>query len=196
MWRFIDWPRFTFPVAVSLKRFFAPRWRVVFSFAFGFLMIPLALRLAGGSGGRLRVVFLRLRLLAFRGTGGLLAGLLRLRDLLLGRQDLDHRHAFLPRGHLDQGDLGELGGQARQDPVPDLAVYELAAAEDDGGLHLVPVLQEPLGVAALELEVVLVDLGPELQLLDDDVLLVLARLGLTLVLLIEELSRVHDAAHR
>src|SRR6185295_5727509 len=58
------------------------------------------------------------------------------------------------------------------------------------------VQQEALRVALLELEVVLVDLGPELHFLHLDVLLVLARLRLPLRLLIEELSGVHDPADR
>src|SRR3989441_902234 len=53
-----------------------------------------------------------------------------------------------------------------------------------------------LHLPPLELEVVLVDLGPELHFLDLDVLLVLARLGLALGLLVEELSGVHDPADR
>ena len=85
-------------------------------------------------------------------------------------------------------------GQPVQDPPADLAVHQLAAAEDHGALDLVAVLEEPLGVAPLELEVVLVDLGAELHLLDLDVPLVLARLRLPLGLLVEELSRVHDPA--
>ena len=46
-----------------------------------------------------------------------------------------------------------------QDAAPDLVVHDLAAAEDDGRLHLVAFQQEALGVALLELEVVLVDLA-------------------------------------
>ena len=48
----------------------------------------------------------------------------------------------------------------------------------------------------LNCEVVLVDLGPELHLLDLDVPLVLPRLGLALGLLVEELPGVHDPADR
>ena len=49
---------------------------------------------------------------------------------------------------------------------------------------------------SLELEVVLVDLRPELDFLDLDVALVLPRLRLPLRLLVEELPEVHDPADR
>ncbi len=61
---------------------------------------------------------------------------------------------------------------------------------------LLPSSEEALDVAPLEGEVVLVDLRPELHFLDLDVPLVLARLGLALALLVEELAGVHDPAHR
>src|SRR5918911_852599 len=72
----------------------------------------------------------------------------------------------------------------------------LAAAEHDGHLHLVAVLEEALDMAFLGGVVVRVDLGPQLDLLDGDRRLVLAReLGL-LLLLVAVLRVVHDAADR
>src|SRR5262245_66519541 len=119
MWRFIDWPRLILPFAVILKRLTAARF--VFSlslpFFFGFLMVSLGLR--GGAGGlavargllglarRLLRLGLGLGLLAV----ALLRGL-RLRlgrdDVLLRRQDLHHRVAFLARRRLDQHVVAEL----------------------------------------------------------------------------------------
>src|SRR5688572_7121423 len=51
MWRFMEWPRLTLPVAVSLNRFTAPRLLLSFSFFLGFLISFLAL--AGRRGGQL-----------------------------------------------------------------------------------------------------------------------------------------------
>src|SRR5438477_5721618 len=78
----------------------------------------------------------------------------------------------------------------------ELHVRHLAAAEADRGLDLVAVLQEADDVVLLEIEVMLVDAGAELHLLDDDHLLLLLRLAGLLLLLEDELSVVHDLAHR
>jgi hypothetical protein len=51
-------------------------------------------------------------------------------------------------------------------------------------------------VVLLEVEVVLVDAGAELHLLDDDDLLLLLRFAFLLLFLEEELAVVHDLAHR
>src|SRR4029450_2440700 len=177
MWRFIDCPRLILPLAVILKRFTAARFvfSLSFPFFFGFLMSSLALR-----GGARRLGFARglLRLATGllrrarvpagglrRGRGGL--GLGR-DDFLLRRQDLHHRVALLARRRLDQHGVAELHGQPVQDLAPDLAVDDLAAAEDHERLHLVAVQQEAFHVAPLESEVVLVHLRPELHFLDLD----------------------------
>src|SRR5262249_38633808 len=57
-------------------------------------------------------------------------------------------------------------------------------------------LEEALDVLLLELVVVLVDLGPELDLLDLDHLLVLSRLARALLLLVLVLAEIHDSANR
>ena len=72
----------------------------------------------------------------------------------------------------------------------------LAAAEADGRLHLVAVLEKADDVVLLEVEVVLVDAGAELHLLDDDHLLLLLGFGLFLLLLEDVLPVVHDLADR
>ena len=71
-----------------------------------------------------------------------------------------------------------------------------AAAEADGGLHLVAVLQEAHDVVLLEFEIVLVDARPELHLFDDDDLLLLFRLALLFLLLKNVLPVIHDLADR
>src|SRR5690348_12561197 len=70
----------------------------------------------------------------------------------------------------------------------------LAAAKEDRRLHLVAVLEEALDVLLLELVVVLVDLRPELDLLDVDHLLVLLRGPRALLLLVLVLAEIHDPA--
>ena len=72
----------------------------------------------------------------------------------------------------------------------------LAAPEEDRRLNLVTLGEEALDVLLLELVVVLVDLGPELDLLDLDDLLVLPGLAGLLLLLVLVLPEVHDPADR
>ena len=98
------------------------------------------------------------------------------------------------RALLDDGELGELLGQAVEDHHAALGVRDLAPAEHDRDLDLVLVAQEALDVALLGLVVVLRDLRPELDLADRDLLLVLARLLLLLGLLVLVLRVVEDAA--
>ena len=70
----------------------------------------------------------------------------------------------------------------------------LAAAEKDRRLHLVAVSEEALDVLLLELIVVLVDLGPELDFFDVDDLLVLLRFARPLLFLVLILAEIHDPA--
>src|SRR5207249_5125730 len=115
---------------------------------------------------------------------------------LLRRQDHVEERALLPRLRLDRADLAHLLADAGQDAVADVAMHVLAAAEDDRGLDLLPLAEEADDVVALELVVVLVGLGAELDLLDlDDPLLLLGLLGL-LVELVPVLAVVQDAADR
>ncbi len=88
----------------------------------------------------------------------------------------DHGHVaavLLGRG-LDETKLLDIPRQTLQQPEPELGPGLLASAEHDGHLDLVPRLEEPLDVALLGAVVVRVDLGPELDLLDDRLGLVLA----------------------
>src|SRR5687768_3109973 len=92
--------------------------------------------------------------------------------------------------------LLDLDQETVEHGLAELHVRHLAAAEADDGLDLVPVLEEADHVVLLEVEVVLVDAGAELHLLDDDHLLLLLGLGLLLLLLEEELAVIHDLADR
>ena len=82
----------------------------------------------------------------------------------------------------------------------ELLVRHLAAAEAQRHLDLVAFLEEPADGAHLHVVVVIVDAGPHLDLFDLDDLLVLARLGGLLLLLvfvlavIEDLGRPADSA--
>src|ERR1035437_3829096 len=79
---------------------------------------------------------------------------------------------------------------------PVVEARHLAAAELDGGLHLVALLQEPEDVLQLEVVIVLVDVRPELDFLDLGDLLLLLAFVLFLLLLERELAEVHDLADR
>src|SRR4029077_7556311 len=66
----------------------------------------------------------------------------------------------------------------------------------DGRLDLVAVRKEALDVLLLEVVVVLIDLRPELDLLDLNHALLLLGLARPLLLLVLILAEVHDSAHR
>src|SRR5688572_11756119 len=136
-------------------------------------------------------------LFAGRGRPGL--GRLRLRYVLAagtGAQNHVHLVALLPRRRFGDREIPEVGYQSLQDPAPDLRVRQFAAAEEDRRLDLVAVQEEALDVLLLEVVVVLVVLGPELDLLDLDDALVLLGLARTLLLLVLVLAKVHDPADR
>src|SRR5207248_3674712 len=104
--------------------------------------------------------------------------------LRLTRQDGVHLVAFHSRHRLGHCDLGELLDEALEDPPADLGMRHLAASKKDRGLDLVAVFEEALDVLLLELIVVLVDLGPELDFLDLDHLLMPPGLAGALLLLV------------
>src|SRR5690606_6187377 len=110
----------------------------------------------------------------------------------------DHRHvpALEERLRLDAADILQGLGHADQHVPPDLRVGHLPSAEHHGRLDLVALLKEAARVADLELEVVLVDAGPELDFLDLDLVLLLPRLAGLAGLLVLVLAVVHDPDHR
>src|SRR5258708_21204170 len=73
---------------------------------------------------------------------------------------------------------------------------QLAAAEAHGHLDLVAFLDEFEHAAHLDVVVVVVDAGAQLDLLDLDDLLLLARLVAALLLLVFELAEIEDLDHR
>src|SRR5262249_16933230 len=97
---------------------------------------------------------------------------------------------------LDHGEVIHGLDDLIEHDLPHLGVDDLAAAEDDDELALVAFLEEAPDVLHLEVEVVLVGLRAELDLLQDDRRLVLARSLLLLRRLVLELAEVHDLADR
>src|SRR5919206_1572282 len=173
MWFSRVWRRTSLPVLVTRKRWAAPRWLFIFGTG-----SPGGSWGAGGGppGGRRR------------GLGPALG--------LAGREHRDHVAPVLAGRAVDLGDLDEVGGQPLQQPPPELGVGHLAAAEHDGDLDLVALLEEPLDVTLLGLVVVRVDLGPHLHLFEGhQVLLAPGFLGLE-GLLVLELRVVHQLDHR
>ncbi len=73
---------------------------------------------------------------------------------------------------------------------------DLAAAELDHGLHAVAFFQEPHGVILLELVVVVVCVGPELQLLHLDHVLLPLGFVLLLLVLVLPLAIIHGLGNR
>ena len=96
---------------------------------------------------------------------------------------------------LDHRDLLEVVGDPPQDPHAELGVRHLAAAEHDRELDLVAFAEEATDVLHLRDVVVLVDLGPELHLLDDDVRGLALGLPPALLLLVHVAPVVHHPAH-
>src|SRR5262249_53401481 len=81
-----------------------------------------------------------------------------------------------------------------ENATPDLGVRHFTPAEENRRLDLVTFFEEALDVLLLELIIVFVDLGAELDLFDENHFLVLLRLTRALLLLVLVLAEVHDAA--
>src|SRR5690606_40259786 len=99
-------------------------------------------------------------------------------------------------GVLDDGQVAD-GVDDRLDLLlRRLGVGDLTAAEADGDLHLVALLEEALDVVDLEADVVLVGLGAELDLLELDLRLALLGVGSLLLLVLLGPAVVHVLADR
>jgi len=122
----------------------------------------------------------------------------RLRLCLLAQRSDHHDHvpAVLLRLRLDEAEFLDVAGQPLEQLVPELRSRLLATAEHDRYLDLVSLPEEPLDVAFLGAVVVRVDLRPDLDLLDDRLRLVLARLPGLEGRLVLELAEVHELADR
>ena len=107
-----------------------------------------------------------------------------------------HVAAVLAGLRLDHREIGDVLGDTVQDLHAELRVGHLATAEHDRELDLVAFAEEAHHVLHLGGVVVLVDLGPELHLLDDDVRGLALRLPAPLFLLVDVPAVVHDPADR
>src|SRR5215210_9472526 len=128
---------------------------------------------------------------------------------LLGTLPLMGLFGFFLRGHdhhhvapvqirlaLDAPEVVEVGSEAPEESLSEFRMLDLTSAEHYGDLHLVAAAQEALDVAALGVEVVVADLGPELYLPHVDVDLLFAGGLAGLLLLVLVLAVVHEASHR
>ena len=141
-----------------------------------------------------------------RHRGFFLGGLSLFAGLLLPSGDLGrflgraehHAHvsAFLEGLRFNHCQTFEVFVESLEEVTPALGVGLLAAAEHDRDLDLVLGLQETLDVALLGVVVVDRDLGPELDLTDVDLGLVLAGLLELLLLLVAVLRVVEKARDR
>ena len=102
--------------------------------------------------------------------------------------------AFHARHELDHAGVADVLDEAVDDLVAQFAVGHLAAAEAQARLHLVALGQEADRLVLLGLVVVLVHGDRELDFLEGDDLLLLARGALALFLLVEKAAVVLDAA--
>lgn len=100
------------------------------------------------------------------------------------------------RGRFHLGQIGQGLGDARHYLLTQFRMRDLSPPEHQGHLHLVSLFEEAPRMADLRLEVVLVDARAELDFLELDDVLLLARLAGHLGLLELELAEVHDADHR
>ena len=115
---------------------------------------------------------------------------------MLGGQNHDHVPALKLRVLLDHCHLFERIGKAVQLHPASIEVNHLPTAEHHRHLRLVPLLQESLGVPGLKLEVMILGLGPELDLFDLNDRLFLLRLSRLLALLVSVLPVIDDPTDR
>src|SRR4029453_7661553 len=139
MWFSLVCRRSSLPVFVTWKRRAAPRWLFILGTGSPGDQVMSCGAGGGPPGGRRR------------GLGAALG--------LAGREHRDHVAPVLAGRAVALGGLGGGGGQRLQQPPSELGVGHLAAAEHDGDLDLVALLEEPLDVTLLGLVVVRVDLG-------------------------------------
>src|SRR5258708_31359767 len=120
----------------------------------------------------------------------------RARRRLFRRHHHDHLAAFHARELLDLGDRVEIVLDPHQHVHAEILVRQLAAAEAHGDLHLIAFADETDHAAHLDVVIVLIDAGAQLDLLDLDDLLLLARLVLLFLLLVFVLAVIEDLADR
>src|SRR5262249_21239098 len=145
--------------------------------------------------GRL-VLLLRDRRQLRGGSSGLARLLSLAHHAPLGRDDHHHPAAFHVRRGLDRRDVGAQLDDAVEHLHAGLRVRDLAAAEHHREPDLVAALEEAPDMLHLEVHVVLLGLGPELDFLGLDLGRALALLLLLLRFLVLVLAVIHDPADR
>jgi hypothetical protein len=108
----------------------------------------------------------------------------------------DHVPAVLLGRGLDKAEFLDIHSKALQQLVAEFRPGLLATAEHDRDLDLVTLPEEALDMTSLRAVVMRVDLRADLDLLDDGLRLVLARLSSLESRLILELAVVHQFADR
>lgn len=106
------------------------------------------------------------------------------------------RGAFHARHEFDSPGLPYILNKAIDDGIAELAVSHLAALEAKRGLYLVALIEEAHGLILFGLVVMLVDGDRELDFLDGDNFLLLAGGAVALVLFVQILAVILDAANR
>src|SRR6056297_290614 len=108
----------------------------------------------------------------------------------------DHLAAFHLGHVLDPAHALDIAGNTLEKFSPEILMRHLAASKTQRHLDLVARLEELEHVAHLDVIVVRVGVGAELDFLDLDGLLLLACLGLAFLLFVLVLSEIHDLADR
>jgi hypothetical protein len=116
--------------------------------------------------------------------------------LFLRPQHHDHLPTFHLRLLLDDAKFGQVGLHPTQQFQSQLSVGMLTTTETHRDLGLVTLIEEARQVAQLDLIVSDIGTGTEFDLLDLNLLLLLARLGLLLFLVEPEAAVIHQTADR
>ncbi len=130
---------------------------------------------------------------SWRFRGGWLFGWL---GFLAWGQDGVQRGAFHARHELNDAGITHVLNEAVDDGVAQLAVGHLAAFKTQRGLHLVAFAQETDCLVFLGLVIVLIHGHGEFHFFDHDHFLLLAGRAIALVLLVEKLAVILNAADR
>ena len=127
--------------------------------------------------------------------GRVLTNSIQIRALLRRSDHHDHLAAFHLGHVLDFAGALYVFRNPFQKLTPKVLVRHFTSAKPQRYLDLVPGFEEPHHIAHLHIIVVGIRVGTELDLFDFDDLLLLPGLALALLLLIFELSEVHDFAN-
>ena len=106
------------------------------------------------------------------------------------------RIAFLPRTEFHQAFLLDILNQAFQNLASQTLPRHFPAAEKDGGLNLVSLVEETQHVILFRFVVVVVHVDTELHFLDRNGLLFFLGFAIPLFVLVQEFPVIHDAANR